>query len=565
VFEVSVPFRQTTRRQALGLGAAALAATAARSPAALAARPALFELDLAAEPLAASTAAAGWRTTRVLRAPRRFDLVGLRWARGSKAEAQLRARRRGGRWTPWVPLHASGDHGPDGGCGAPAGTDPAFVGAADELQLRLRGTPRALRARFVRALPTATVARRVGARLRRRSTARAAQPRQTIGPPVQVVTRSEWGGDTVPPRAQPAFGSVQIAFVHHTVTASDYAPEESAAIVLGIARYHRDSNRWNDLGYNFLVDKHGQVFEGRAGGIDAPVVGAQAQGYNSVSTGVACLGTFTEVAQSEVGMDALARLLGWKLTLHGVPVQGVVTVTSAGGASNRYGSGTPVTFERISGHRDGNATSCPGDVLYGQLADLRLRAARYAAPVAALTMHTSKTVRGVTPSAVAGLLRFGDGSSPAGLAVDVELQAAGSAWTRVTGAHVGADGRWSAGVTLQHSASLRAVFAGDGTRPRMESGPVAVRVVPSLQITIASGRVRRRRALAFAGTMSPAAPRVTVLFERRAGRRWVRVQRKRIAVRDGAFSSLVRPPVAGRYRLSVSGGGITRRRRIRAL
>ena len=64
--------------------------------------------------------------------------------------------------------------------------------------------------------------------------------------------------------------------------------------------------------------------------------------------------------------------------------------------------------------------------------------------------------------------------------------------------------------------------------------------------------------------MSPAAARVTVLFERRVGRRWVRVQRKRIAVRDGAFASIVRPPVAGRYRLSVTGSGITRRRRITA-
>jgi len=560
---VTVPFRQTTRRQALGLGAAAVAATAVRSPAAFA-RPALFELDLAAEPLAASAAAAGWRTTRVLRAPRRFDLVGLRWARGSKAEAQVRARRRGRSWTPWVHLHPTGDHGPDGRRAVPAGTDPAFVGAADELQLRLRGNPRALRARFVRALPTATVARRVGERLRRRSTARASQRRQVSRPPVRVITRSEWGGDSVPPRSEPDFGSVQIAFVHHTVTANEYDPEDSAAIVLGIARYHRDSNRWNDLGYNFLVDKHGQVFEGRAGGIDAPVVGAQAQGYNSVSTGVACLGTFSEVAQSEAGMDALARLIGWKLTLHGVPVQGQVTVTSAGGESNRYRSGTPVTFERISGHRDGDATSCPGEVLYGQLADLRVRAARYAAPVAALTMHTSKTVRGVKPSEVGGLLRFGDGSSAGGLAVDVELQAAGSAWTRVAGAAAAADGSWIAGVTLPYSARLRAVFAGDGARGRMESAPIAVRVVPSLKLTVAATRVRRRRALNFDGTMSPAAPRVTVLFERRVGRRWVRVQRKRIAVRDGAFSSLVRPPVPGRYRLSVTGGGITRRRRIRA-
>ena len=149
-----MPFRQITRRQALGLGAAATAAGVLSTPGlALASRPALFELDLDAEPLAAAPRAAGWRTTRVLRAPRRFDLIGLRWARGSRAEAQVRARRRGGDWTAWVPLHPSGDHGPDGGRAAPAGTDPAFTGAADEFQLRLKGRPRALRARFVRALP----------------------------------------------------------------------------------------------------------------------------------------------------------------------------------------------------------------------------------------------------------------------------------------------------------------------------------------------------------------------------------------------------------------------------
>ena len=73
--------------------------------------------------------------------------------------------------------------------------------------------------------------------------------------------------------------------MHHTVNANDYGPEDSAAIVLGIARYHRDHNGWNDIGYNFLVDQYGQIFEGRAGGIDLAIVGAQAQGFNSVSTG----------------------------------------------------------------------------------------------------------------------------------------------------------------------------------------------------------------------------------------------------------------------------------------
>ena len=302
-----MPRRSLTRRQILQAGALAAVAGALRPSApALAARPAgLFELGLDGvfDGRAAAAGAGGWRTTPVLRAPRRFDLIGLRWAHGSRAEAQVRARRRGGRWTEWASLHASGDHGPDGGR-VPAGTDPAFVGAADEFQLRMRGAPRALRARFVRALPTATLARRVGRRLRRR--ARSAR-RPQVGAPPAIISRSEWGADSVPPREPPLFGEVQIAFVHHTVTANDYGPEDSAGIVLGIARFHRNSNGWNDIGYNFLVDKYGQIFEGRAGGIDQPIVGAQAQGFNSVSTGVACLGTFTSIAQTPAGMDALAR------------------------------------------------------------------------------------------------------------------------------------------------------------------------------------------------------------------------------------------------------------------
>ena len=184
----------------------------------------------------------------------------------------------------------------------------------------------------------------------------------------------------MPPRSAPVYGEVQVAFVHHTVSSNDYGPEDSAGIVLGIARYHRDSNRWNDIGYNFLVDQYGQVFEGRAGGIDQAVVGAQAQGYNSVSTGIACIGTFTSVPQPEPGMDALARLIGWKLSLHAAPTQGTVVVTSRGGSSNRYPNGAPVTLERISGHRDGDSTSCPGEILYTQLPDLRARAARYSGP-----------------------------------------------------------------------------------------------------------------------------------------------------------------------------------------
>ena len=104
---------------------------------------------------------------------------------------------------------------------------------------------------------------------------------------------------------------------------------------------------------------------------------------------------------------------------------------------------------------------------------------------------------------MAGDLRFGDGSSAVGLPVDVEIQIAGSAWTRMSGAVVGGDGSWVSSVQLPGSARVRAVFPGDASRPRMESPAIVVRVVPSLKVSVSNARPRRRRAVTVQGTMSP--------------------------------------------------------------
>jgi hypothetical protein len=549
VFETLLRRHRISRREALGLGAAAAAGALLGPRAALAFRPPLFELSLDDE-AARAAAAGGWHTSRVLRAPRRFDLIGLRWARGARLSAEVRAKRRGGSWSRWVPLAVVAGHGPDG-TPAVAGTEPAWTGAADYFQLRLHGSARGLRARFVRSAPTAPRVVRA---------ARAAQ----VGAP-SIIPRSAWGGDSVPPRSPPSYGSVQLGFVHHTVTANDYRPEESASIVLGIAHFHRDSNGWNDIGYNFVVDQYGQIFEARAGGVDQAVVGAQAQGYNSVSTGIACLGSFETVPFPEAGIEALAHLIGWKLSLHGVPIEGQVTVASAGGESNRYPSGTPVTFERISGHRDGDSTSCPGGVLYGQLPDLRGRAARYAVPVSRVTLHSAaRRVGGGSPATLTGDLHFADGAPAAGLPVDVEFMAAGGAWSRIAGAVCGPDSGWAVAVALPGSGSVRAVFVGDATRPRLESVPVSITVIPKLTLVLKPRRLRARRAVGVSGTMLPAQSIFVVcLVERRVGRRWVRVQRKRIAVRGGRFATRVRQRRAGLYRISISAPNATIRRQVR--
>ena len=566
MFESTVLRRSLTRRHALKLGAAAAAAgaLAPRSGTATAAscRVPLFEVDLE-DRVASAAAAGGWRTLPVMRAPRRFDMLGLRWGRGTGAiRAEVRARRRNGPWTPWTALHATGDHAPDSGR-VPPGTEPCWTDTADFFQVRLQGRPRALRARFVRAKPTARVSQRSAMRLGRASRTPASSAQS--GPP-PITPRAAWGGDSCPPRTTPEIGTVQLAFVHHTVTANDYAPEDSASIVLGICRYHRNTNGWNDIGYNFLVDRYGQVFEGRAGGIDQAVIGAQAQGYNSDSTGIACLGDFTGVAQTPQGIDALARLIAWKLSLHGVPVTGQVTLTSRGGSENRYPSGTPVTLERISGHRDGDKTSCPGDTLYTQLPDLRTKAAAFASPVSAVTLRAAKpTVRFPASLALSGTLRFSDGASPDGAVVQVQFQASGAAWQVIGTARADGAGAWSAKLRAPSTGALRAVFPGDGSHPALESDALRATVLPRLTIALSSRRVNTGTKVAVTGTLGPTWPRrIELRFERRVRGRWVKVQRKRINVRDGGYSTFVRPRSAGLHRVRILAPGVSITRTLRA-
>ena len=246
----------------------------------------------------AVAAAAGRRTTRVYRAPRRFDLIGLGWNGRTPVRAQVRARRRGGRVVGVGRAAPVGRPRPgrraqrSGRPHAPARHGPGLDRSGGRVPAAHRGQ-RPGTARALRPLDFPPPARSAGG-----TGSHTPRPRAAKAPPA-IIPRAAWGGDGVVPRAAPPLGQVQLAFVHHTATANDYGPEDSAAIVLGIARYHRDHNGWNDLGYNFLVDQYGQIFEGRAGGIDQAIVGAQAQGFNSVSTGVSCIGTFMTVAQTE--------------------------------------------------------------------------------------------------------------------------------------------------------------------------------------------------------------------------------------------------------------------------
>ena len=194
--------------------------------------------------------------------------------------------------------------------------------------------------------------------------------------------------------------------MHHTAGSNSYTASQSAAIVRGIEIYHVKGNGWNDIGYNFLVDKYGQVFEGRYGGIDKNVIGAHAEGFNTGSFGVALLGTYQSVAPTAAAKTALVNLLAWRMDIAHVDPLSTLTFTSGG--NGRFSAGTPVFLRAVSGHKDTGFTSCPGTVVYGMLGALARQAAAAGLP---------KLYAPLVQGQLGGLVRF-QGAPVGAAAVD---------------------------------------------------------------------------------------------------------------------------------------------------
>ena len=325
-------------------------------------------------------------------------------------------------------------------------------------------------------------------------------------------------------------------------------------MVLGICRYHRNSNRWNDIGYNLLVDRYGTIFEGRAGGIGEAVVGAQAQGYNSQSTGIASIGTFSTAGQTEAGLRAIAHLLGWKLGVHGVPARGRVSVVSAGGATNRYPAGSRPSFERIAGHRDGNATACPGNGLYGQLEQLRGMVAP--GPPRATTATAASAVRRNIPYGQKAVLQLGlesSGSPLAGKRVNVQLLGR-LGWRTQHSVSTDATGTAQTRVRMSSNRTLRGRYAGDTGLLPSSSPPVAIGVRPQVTVSVGSRPVATGDAIRITGSVLPRKMRavLTVKRQTRSGGLAL-VSRRTVALRSGRLRTTLRMrrPALYRVRLSV--------------
>ncbi|WP_371100055.1 peptidoglycan recognition protein [Streptomyces sp. PU_AKi4] len=307
-----------------------------------------------------------------------------------------------------------------------------------------------------------------------------APPSTAPRPP--ITSRAAWGADETISPEEPGYlpgEKIKAVVVHHTAESNDYTCAQGPAVVRGIYAYHVKQLGWKDLGYNFLVDKCGTVYEGRKGGVDRPVMGAHAYGFNSETTGISVLGTYTSTAPSTAAMTSVARIAAWKLGQYGVAPTGTAALT-AGDSGRSYSGktwakGAQLTLPAIHGHRDGYNTQCPGDAFYNKLATVRTWAG---GPVSGLTLKsvTGGSTSGTTTYTKAAITVNWSATTPAALISKYELLVNGKTVATTAGTATSAKATLAAGT---HQVAVRAVHQSGRTTTTAAATVVAETTAPT--------------------------------------------------------------------------------------
>ena len=314
-----------------------------------------------------------------------FSAVGAHWRGGSGVRLELSVGADGVSWGRWIavpseetipPLREDGTTNPFGGeaLGALVFVDPAsrFVrfrvaadggdaaGVPDEVSLEVLdpGAP----PRDEPTLRSAAVPRR----------ARAPEP-ESPGPGdgpsrPRIFSRASWGAR--PPKAAYSYTVAGHVGIHHTASVADYeaATWDACAVrVRAIQTYHMDVNGWNDIGYAYVVCRHGDVFQAREDDDDATDVWGAHDGFNRGSTSISALGYFHppyDQRPTPEQLSAVVSLASWIASRRGIDPLGRSLYEAFGGAA-----------DNVYGHRDVSATACPGDRLYELLGAIRAAAA----------------------------------------------------------------------------------------------------------------------------------------------------------------------------------------------
>ncbi len=451
---------------------------------------------------------------------------------------RLRTSLDGRVWSIWytAPLEVVGD-----GDGAPrAFTDALWTGEGRFVQVCATGigddAPVALTGVELMALDTAGKSGLVAtaAETARRVVATVAGVELAASPAAAAVdtplwvTRAGWGADESLRSDAPVYAPVKMAFVHHTAGGNTYTQAQAPGIVRGIYVYHTTGLGWSDIGYNFLVDRFGTVYVGRYGGPGKGVVGAQAYGFNTGSTGVSVMGTYASETPSEATTSALGRLLAWKLETHGLDPLAKAKMTC--GVTQKYTAGQVVTLPVVAGHRDVNFTECPGDALYATLGAVRSaaaaligRAAVVARPYTATLALSAGEVAAGTPVIFKGTVKTASGAPASGKVTVQKRLAPDGAWADWRTVTLNSTGAYSVAATMTSAPrtwQFRARMPGDGVANLAGSSPVRELsvVVPKpwvVSLRLSSTQVAVDTPATFEGTVktasgAPASGKVTV-------------------------------------------------------
>ena len=328
-----------------------------------------------------------------------YATVGVTWKHGveydeSAIAVQVRTET-AGRWSDWMDVDYHDEHGPDADGGdedstrTRPGTDALVIGDVDQVQMRTETTDGTAPADLELAVidpgtgrqslaepAIDTAALKTPAADGRRSSGDGTQ--QVTGsegtdtvalsamktsPQPYIYSRAQWGAnERMRDQSAPDYGTVKAGFIHHTVNANSYTADQVPALLRGIYAYHTQSRGWRDIGYNYLVDRFGRIWEGRYGGVTRAVVGAHTLGYNELSFAMSAIGNYDIAAPPTAVLTAYAKLFAWKLSLYGIRADATRIYLK-----DRY-------VQAINGHRDVGQTACPGRYLYAKIPYIRQQA-----------------------------------------------------------------------------------------------------------------------------------------------------------------------------------------------
>ena len=364
------------------------------------------------------TLSTGKRTTTLLPAQTvsPFTLAGLTWVGPVSIGTEFKVRvRESGVWSAWFKLEY-GEYqgvGKDGteSTDTRVGSDPLLTGLADGVEVIMENTSGVVPSQMKVTLVNSQVTkqdRNLGQQSIRMATTDTGMQSQAVAALVgaavspqgalvarpRIVTRAEWGADETWRDPVPRVGTTLLAgIVHHTASTNNYTADQAPAQMRNLYAYFTKSLNYADMGYNFLVDKYGTIYEGRSGcavgavdcdSASVPVQGAHTAGLNINTFGVSAIGNYDVLAPENPGamVESIASLMAWKLAPYGLDPNATASIMSTDtSGSSKFSAGQTAITQVISAHRDVGKTVCPGRYLYPYMAEIRARATTLLAPV----------------------------------------------------------------------------------------------------------------------------------------------------------------------------------------